>query len=80
MARPCEGLTDNGRITLFYDEVQILRKALRKLLFNKEKRSMAEEMLIINTYQKLKYKNKNEKARVNQKAVRPNKGQPGDTL
>lgn len=57
MARLPEGLTKDGRLTLFYDEVLIIKKALRKLLFDdKAKLSLQQEMLIIQIYQKLRYK------------------------
>ena len=57
MARLAEGLTKDGRLTLFYDEVMIIKKALRKLLFDdKAKLSLQQEMLIIQIYQKLRYK------------------------
>lgn len=57
MARLAEGLTKDGRLTLFYDEVMIIKRALRKLLFDeKAKLTLQQEMLIIQTYQKLRYK------------------------
>lgn len=57
MARLCEGVTKEGRIRLYPDEINIIKRSLRKLLFNKEERfSPKDEMLIVNTYHKLVYK------------------------
>ena len=57
MARLCEGVTKEGRVRLYSDELGVIRKALRKLLFSKgQKLTPKDEMLIINTYHKLKYK------------------------
>jgi hypothetical protein len=57
MARLCEGVTKEGRVRLYPDEVNIIKRALRKLLLpSKEKFSAKDEMLIINTYHKLVYK------------------------
>lgn len=58
MANQCKGIRQDGHIHLYFDEVNIIRKALRKLLFSFDKKAdnFIEQMLIINTYQKITYK------------------------
>lgn len=70
MGRLAESIGKDGRVRLHYDEVQIVRKALRKLLFSKdEEHTPAEEMSVILIYQKLIYKDgerlKNKNNKVN---------------
>jgi len=77
MGRECKPIGKDGRIRLHFDEVQIIRKALRKLLFSdKEKREPSEDMLIISTYQKLIYRENGKRSKNKDNKVNPinNKG------
>lgn len=76
MARLCEGVTKEGRIRLYPDEINVLKHGLHKLL--EGKLTMKDEMLIINTYHKLQYKD--EKTTSNKKDTGINKKFTGETL